>query len=433
VTGRNLPVWRAFLVVSLFALLLPTGCSRDSTAGRDGDSTSAAVDTTATGEQEDGEAAQSSREKKTRVNVAPVIQGDLVVAVVAEGEVRARRAGDVRTETAGRIERISVREGQRVRRGQLLAKLDDREARVALVEARSSYLESLGRIAADRDTLDGSSVTDQFQEKMAELERLEEEGTITHQERLDRQVALEVEAVRQGAYRGELVKARSGLSAARAAVERAELELEHTEILAPYAGVISGLTLTVGEQVTRDAFFCRLVDLKNLEASVDVLESDLDGLETGRPAFLAIPALEETLRVQVDVLSPEIDSQSRTCQVLLRFENPEGTIRPGMFVRASIAARVYPDRILVPREAVLTREGRPLVFKVVDGRAEWVYVKLGLSNDRVMEIARVLQGGPLEPGSQVIVSDHLTLSHQAPIRVGKVVEPVLPFADDGGD
>jgi RND family efflux transporter MFP subunit len=434
VTGRNLRVWRVFLGISLLALLLLPGCNRDSTAGReDGDSAAAVVDTTAAGEEENEEDGKDTREKTTRVNVSPVIQGDLVVAVVAEGEIRALRAGDVRTEAAGRIERIEVREGQSVRGGQILAALDDREARVARAEARSRYLESLGRIAADRDTLDATRITDQLRKRMEDLERLEAEGTITHLERLDRQVALEVEAVREGAYRGELVKARSGLSAARAAMERAELDLENTEILAPYPGVISGLTLAVGEQVAKDAVFCRLVDLKNLEARVDVLESDLAGLEPGRPALLAIPALAETLRVKVDVLSPEIDSQSRTCQVLLRFENPEGTARPGMFVRASIAARVYPDRILVPREAVLTREGRPLVFKVVDGTAEWVYVKLGLSNDRVVEIASVLQGGPLDPGSRVIVSDHLTLSHQAPIRVGKVVEPVLPFADDGGD
>jgi Cu(I)/Ag(I) efflux system membrane fusion protein len=132
-------------------------------------------------------------------------------------------------------------------------------------------------------------------------------------------------------------------------------------------------------------------------------------------------------------MDPEIDPESRTCQVLLRFDNPEGTARPGMFVRAAIAARVYPGCILVPREAILTRDGRPLVFKVVDDRAEWVYVRLGRSNDRVVEIDRVLQGGPLDPGTQVIVSDHLTLSHNAPVKVRKVLQPELPFAAVGGD
>jgi len=437
-TGQGFRAGRALLWLLLLALLPLPGCSRDSTAGRDGgDSTAAVVDSAGTGDEDDADDGSASREKTTRVNVSPVLKGDLVAAVVAEGEVRARRAGDVRTEAAGRIEHILVREGEAVQGGDLLAKLDDREATVALTEARSSYLQALGRIAAEGDTLDSSGVTDRLKQQMDDLQRLEDEGTITHQERLDRQVALEVEAVRAGAYRGELVKARSGLAEARAAMERAELDLEHTEIRAPYPGVVSGLTLAEGQQVRDDQVFCRLVDLRNLEARVDVLESDLAGLQTGRPALLAIPALGETLQVTVDVLDPEIDAQSRTCPVLMRFANPNGTVRPGMFVRASIAARVYPDCILVPREAVLTREGRPLVFRVEDGKAKWVYVKLGHSNDhsndKVVEIERVLQGGPLEPGTRVIVSDHLTLSHDAPVKVGKVVQPELPFADAGGD
>jgi multidrug efflux pump subunit AcrA (membrane-fusion protein) len=127
-------------------------------------------------------------------------------------------------------------------------------------------------------------------------------------------------------------------------------------------------------------------------------------------------------------MSPEIDPQSRTCKLLMRFKNKEVRVRPGMFVRAAIAGEIYPDRLLVPREAILTRDGRPLLFKVADDRAEWVYLQTGLSNDRLIEITKVVQGGPLDPGTLVVVSNHLTLSHKAKIKVRKVVDTKFAFA-----
>jgi multidrug efflux pump subunit AcrA (membrane-fusion protein) len=136
-----------------------------------------------------------------------------------------------------------------------------------------------------------------------------------------------------------------------------------------------------------------------------------------------IPALGDTIDVTVDVISPQFDRASRTCDVLLRLKNVDGKVRPGMFVRAIVAGERFDDRLLVPKEAILTRDGRPLLFKVVDDRARWLYLKLGKENDNVVEVERVLQGGTLGPDDLVVVADHLTLSHDAKVKV-KTVLPV---------
>ena len=83
---------------------------------------------------------------------------------------------------------------------------------------------------------------------------------------------------------------------------------------------------------------------------------------------------------------------------------------------------------MVPREAVITRDGRPLVFKVVNNKAQWVYIKTGLSNDQVIEVEKVLQGGPLDDGTLVVISDHLTLTHEAKVKVKKVHKMEFAFA-----
>ena len=129
----------------------------------------------------------------------------------------------------------------------------------------------------------------------------------------------------------------------------------------------------------------------------------------------------------VEVVCPRFDRYSRTCVVLIRLQYKSGRIRPGMFVRAHIAGQSFKDRLLVPREAILIRDNRPLLFKEEDGRAKWLYVKLGAKNSDLVEITKVLQGGQLAPGDKVIVSNHLTLIHDAKIKIKKIVPVTDPW------
>lgn len=370
---------------------------------------------------------EKKKEKSTSVDASLAFTGDLVQPVIAEGTVRARQSAEIRAEVGGKITQVYATEGQSLRRGQLIAKVDDREYEVAAEEARAKYLQSLSLLAIEEDDVEYQEMTQQLRDEFSNLEELQRKGEITRAERLAREVELDVRALKEGNFRLEIAASRSGVSMARTALERARLNLERTEIRAPFSGVITGLTLSNGEQVSVNEAICEIVDNVNLEAEVGVLEADLGHVEVGRPTLLAVPALEETLKVQVDVVSPQFDRSTRTCQVLLRLSNPEGRIRPGMFVRAIIAGKTFKDRLLVPREAILTRDGRPLLFKIENKRSQWLYVSLGESNDHLVEITKVLQGGTLQPGDKVVVSDHLTLTHDAKLKVKKTIATNDPW------
>ena len=439
-----LPASILAVLLLLVLSLLSSGCGGGGDGG-DADSTGVAsaegapdgeaAPEDAVDSEEDEEGSDSrKRERPITVNAARVARGELVIPVIAEGAIRARKETEIKAEVGGRIESIHVEEGQRVEKGRQIARIDDRDYQIALEEANSRYLEALGKLAADgldRGANPGAAVD--LKAKLEELDRLREKGAITAEERRRKGLEIEVEAVKQGAYRDELVEVRSGLAAARADVGQAKLNLERTRITAPFSGVVKNLHLAAGERVTNEQKVCDLIDNVNIEADVAVLESDLAGLEVGRAALLEVPALKETLLVRVDVISPDIDSDSRTCRVLMRFQNEDGRIRPGMYVRAAIAGEIHPDRLLVPREAILTRDGRPLLFKVEGDRSEWVYVTLGLANERFVEIERVIQGGPLDPGDLVVVSDHLTLTHQALVKVKDVIEPTTLWASSADE
>jgi RND family efflux transporter MFP subunit len=384
---------------------------------------------TADADEEEKKKPKKKKERSTSVSAAPVIRGDLVVPVVAEGSIRARNATEIKFEIGGRIDELWVREGQRVRKGQKLAGLDDREYQLALEEANARYLQGLGQLAVEEEGYDSRKAERTLTERRSELAQLESDGTITREERLDRELQAGMDAVREGAYRRELLEVRSGVAAARADATRAKLDIERCTLLAPFSGVITALDLTAGERVQVGQTLCRLVDDVNIEAAVGVLESDLGAVRAGRKAFLTIPALADSIPVKVDVVSPDVDEDSRTCQVLLRLKSREERVKPGMFVRAAIAGETLEDRLLVPREAIVTRDGRPVVFKIEDGRAKWVYVQLGARNDHLVEIDRVDQGGPLEPGTLVIVDNHLTMTHDAKIKVKKELQIDDPWLE----
>jgi membrane fusion protein, multidrug efflux system len=418
-----------FVLLILGSLLLG-GCGGGGDAADAGDSSTPADTTvTSTDGAEDEGATTQRRERAVTVNVSEAQRIRLVVPVVAEGSVRARRSADIKFEISGKIMQVLVQEGQRVRRGQRLATLDDREYQLALEEARSNRLQALGQLAVEDESMssEGGAVH-VLDAQLAELAAMHERGEITAEERRAREVELGVAAVKRGAYRRELLEVRTGLTNARSAEQRAELDLERTELRAPFDGVVSGLVLTNGERVQPGEMFCTIVDDVDVEAEVGVLEADLRGLQVGRPVLVTVPALGETFAAKVDVVSPRIDPQSRTCQVLIRLRSEDGKIKPGMFVRASIAGAMYEDRLVVPREAILTRDGRPLVFRVEEERAKWVYVETGLRNDHVVEITRVVQGGAIDPGTRVVVDNHLTLTHDARIEIRDEVPIVDPWA-----
>ncbi len=420
------------LAILVLSLVIMSGCT-----GNDGDAASA--DSTATAEKagDDSGAKEKKKpkkEKSIKVNVGSVTQGDLVLPVFADGAIRTPKSLLIKTKVSGELLSVLVRDGDQVRKGQVLARIDAREYEIALEESRYRHLQALSQMAAEADTFTvNHAAMKEFTIGRDELEALYKRGGLSREEYKNRLLELEMDSLNKGAFREAVFQQRTGLAEARMAEERAELNLEYTEIKAPFSGIIQGMTMVAGEIVSTGTGVCTIFNNDNLEAVINVLEADLGNLSVGRPVLLAVPATSDTLQARIDVISPTLDAATRTCEVIIRFENPEGKYRPGMFVRTRIAGWVYPDKLLVPKSAILIRDNRTLVFKKDEDRAKWLYVDTGLQNDDWVEILAVHSGGSLSPGEEVVVSDHLTLAHEAKIKVRKRIPPTnrWGFADFG--
>ncbi len=313
----------------------------------------------------------------------PVRRGDLVLSVVTTGQIGSESVVSLRAEAQGTVQEILVRPGARVRRGQPILRLDPRPFRIAVEEAEAALREAQLRLLDN--TVPDSIVT----------------GKAITGERLRN------------------AEVHSGLDVARVRLERARYDYEMAVVTAPFDGVLDDLRVAPGERLTAGQEIGKLVDLDRLRIDAAVLEHDLPLIRVGGEATVTVAAAPgEPVRGRIAAVLPLVDSATRAGRALIRVPG-NGVLRPGMYADVRLEASRLSDRLLVPAGAVIERDGRPLVFVVRDGRARWVYVVPGRSNGVETEIAPDESSGDLrvEAGDLVLVEGHLTLTHDAPVRV----------------
>jgi HlyD family secretion protein len=323
------------------------------------------------------------------VKGVPVVKDTLWVRVVAAGQAEAYRRSAVATRTAGVVQRVLVRENSAVGAGQLLVQLDTVEAAMRLVEAQAAFTRAQ---AAYQERMLGAAGVPLTPEQRAERERI--------------------------------VKAESGLTGAELSIESARQQLEYTRVRAPFAGRVADLKAVEGAYAGTGSEVLTLLQLDPIKVEVNVGEAEVGYLSTGRRAqvlFTGLPGDQFSATVQS--LNPFVDGTSRAARVTLTLPNPDGRILPGFYARVSLDAEAFPDRIIVPRDAVLQRDGRDMVFTAKNlndqkmGLADWKYVTVGRRNDTEIEIIANEETTMLEPGEIVLVDGHHYLAHDTAIRL----------------
>ena len=361
-------------LVPVAALLLAAGCK-----DKDAAAEPAAADTTG---------ARAASTISLPVVGQTVRKGDLVLTVSTTGQVRSDAVAKLKAENAGTVQQVLVVPGQRVQQGQALVRLDPRPFDLAVDEAEAAVAQS--EVSYNDNIIPDSIVS----------------GRAPTEER--RRNAL----------------ARSGLAAARVRLERARDDRKRAVIGAPFSGVIDRVDVAVGERVAPGQDIATIVDVTNLRIEAAVLEHDLPLIRAGGEAIVTTAAAPD-LRVpgRVAAVLPLIDSTTRAGRALIRLRS-NGVLRPGMYADVRLESTRLPNRVVVPSAAVIEREGRPLVFVVKDGRAQWTYVQPGRSNGLETEILPDSSTGviPVSDGDTVLVEGHLTLTHDAPVRTVAKVE-----------
>lgn len=219
-------------------------------------------------------------------------------------------------------------------------------------------------------------------------------------------------------YRGEvtdgvrsMLRQTTGLESASASLSSARTQYGNSAVSAGFNGVISDVTAQEGMTVYPGSPLGTLVDPWSLQVEVDLDERQLAQCSPGLKAFVIIPSLNDTVLVgEVRSVSPVVDPGFRSGTVVINVP-PVPNLRPGATARTEIVVTEHIGALVIPEQAVLIRD-RPMVFRVVDGHADWVYVTLGASGRGMVAI---LDG--ITEGETVITSGHYSLAHDAPVAV----------------
>lgn len=363
------------------------------------------------------------QEASLPVKVTDAHRGDLIITLKSPGEAATSMNIIVKAEVGGLIEKLNVEESQHVKRGELLAELDDTEYRLNLERQEAARLKVLSDYLVEKRFSDKGELSVAVDEKgiqeakdAYEKERQQyREGKISQEEYEKASKNYEMVLIESGKMKEEVLAAAKNLTQNEIAVKEAQLTLEKTKIRAPFSGIVFDIQVSFHERVSAGTELFTLVNIDRIHVQARVLESEIGKMRVGREVDLKFSAYPgKIFKGKVKAISPVVNPDDRTCKVTIDVANPEEEIKPGMHAEVEIAAEIYEDRLLIPQDAVLVRMGRKLAFVVEEGIAKWRYIEVGIENE---DYAEVLDG--VKEGETVIIEGHFTLAHDANVRIEK--------------
>ena len=278
----------------------------------------------------------------------------------------------VSAEVSGPLARVLAEEGDRVKRGDVLAVVEETEYRLRLREAEAAYAQS--------------------QAELARKETLFREAIISQQQYDD-------------------VKARFALAKARRDLARERLR--KTQILAPIAGRVKARKVSAGEYVRPGTPLFVLIRTHPLKLVATVPEKEAARIRKGQRVRLQVDIHPgRVFKGHVSLVAPHVDETTRTLRIEARVPNPRGELKAGLFARAMILFEAQDPALLVPAVAVRQEDGTQRVFVVDGDTVRKVRVRVGKRFGADLEI---LQG--LRPGDRVVVAGHQELADGTHVRI----------------
>ncbi|WP_426286605.1 efflux RND transporter periplasmic adaptor subunit [Luteibacter sp. E-22] len=354
-------------------------------------------------------------EVRTATAVSPSAGTEAGAVLQATGYVTARRQATVSAQITGTLVEVLIEEGDRVKKGQVLARLEDNALRASLESARANAAATHANVAQVQAQLDQS------------LRDADRQEALVGRGLVSRQLA-EQSRTQAHTFRAQLNTARRQADAAEAQVAVGQVNLDYTVIRAPFDGVITDKAAQVGEIVSplsAGGGFTRtgvgtIVDMDSLEIDVDVNEAYIGRVQPDMPAEAVLDAYPDwRIPAHVIAIVPAADRGKATVKVRVALENKDARIVPDMGVRVSFLERRAPVQasapkgVLVPTAAIVRRDGQEVVYTVADDKA--IRRQVTAAKQGAGELRLVTDG--VAAGDTVIVSPPDSLADGAAVRV----------------
>ncbi len=319
-------------------------------------------------------AAANAARSVMAVDIYVASEVDKSNVVFASGTVVPNEEVEIKSEVNGRLVKLNIREGGYIQKGQLIAKLDDRDL-------------------------------------LAQLKKLKYEEELADQTESRQRRLLEINAISKEEY-DMAVNQVNTLSADQ---EFLEVQIEKTSVIAPFSGRMGFKNISEGAYITPNVVISNLVQTNPAKLDFSVPEKYAGKIKVGQDISFTIDGDEESMTAQVIAIDPKIDENLRTLKVRARADNRGSKLLPGMFIRVEMPLGIEKS-IMIPSESIIPILKGKKVFVLQNGKAEERIITTGLRTD-----TRVQVDNGLVVGDSVIVSALMSVKENMPVAVRNVV------------
>lgn len=294
--------------------------------------------------------------------------------LISNGKVSSSRKAVVPFRVSGMIKELNIINGQKVNEGDLLAVIEDFEYRSRLETAEKN--------------LEKARIN--FQDELYSRYLVADTGGMPSE-------------------RTRVIRIRSGLDDAETALELARYNFQNTRLYAPISGIVANLEAMQWNPSSSYTNLCSIINDEIMEVAFPVIESEYSFLREGMPVNI-IPFVNDSTIINgtVTQINPQVD-ETGMIRIKAEFRNG-GKLIDGMNVRVVIRKPV-PGRLVVPKEALVIRQGKDVIFVRQDSLAIWKYVTVEFENSTSVSVSE-----GLEPGDLVIVAGNVNLAHETIVR-----------------
>jgi len=338
-------------------------------------------------------------------SLAEHILADAVLAPLAQAAIAPRISAPVHA--------FYVQRGARVKKGQLLATLDNKDLTAMALDSKGSYMAAQAayatatKAAVPEEMLKAESDVSQTKANLdlnlsivKGRKQLFKEGAIPGRDLDTAQAALvaaqaaydaavkHLESLRSVSREAELKAAQGLLTSAQAKYEGAEAQVNFSEIRSPIDGVVTDRPLFAGETAAAGTALLTVMETSSLLAKTHIAQSESQQVKVGDEAQVIVPGVAKPVPAKVTLISPALDPGSTTIEIWLKIDNKGGALKVGTPVKVSIRGRSVTRAVKIPSVAILTaQDGSKSVMVVgTDGLAHRKPVTLGLEDDGEVQV-----------------------------------------------
>lgn len=353
------------------------------------------------------------RAREVKVTVASLVYPSQGFTLLnASGYVAAQRKAAVASKATGRLEWLGVEEGSRVKKGQIIARIENKDVSASREQAEANLRVARSNLEEARAELADATL------QYARLKTLVSRGVIARTE-------FDTAEARYRRANAVVAGTESAISASQAVLREAEVNIEHTFIRAPFDAVVLTKNADVGDIVAplgaaadARAAVVTIADMDSLQVEADVAESNLSKIRVGQSCEMQLDAVpQERYAGVVHMIVPTADRAKATVMTKVRFLEKDNRILPEMSATVAFLARPVGrneenPRIAVDASAIVPRKNQQVVFLVQDGRAKMIRV---VSGRRLGDMTEIVKG--VKVGDRLVANPPADLKDEAKVKV----------------